>query len=153
MIGLDLCDPSWREFGASLRKNTLYVKMPLSKARKLIVNMELASFLSGDITEPGPAPSDEMLKFLREQFKAATNQSLFYAVPVADARRDVEALTLIEAKDKSEILRQFRSALEAGLNNDPRVDWIARTGGPKPEDSKGSEDPTVTPPDEDLFTT
>ncbi len=134
MIGLDLCDPSWREFGASLRKNSLYVKMPLSKARRLLVNMDVASFLSGDVTEPGPG--DEMLRFLREQFKATTNQSLFYAVPVAEARRDIEALIIIEAKDRSGILRQFRSALEAGLNNDPRVDWIARMGGPKPDDPK-----------------
>lgn len=129
----DLCDPYWQFFGASLREDILYVKMPLSRAQRLLASIDLASFLTGDITEASPV--DGLLAFLREQLRAATNQSLFYRIPVEEARQDIVDLTALEPKDQSGIIEKFRVCLERGLRNDPRVDWISRMGGPKPDGS------------------
>ena len=144
----DLCDPDWQRFCASLREGTIYVKMPLVKARSVIINVELAGFLTGDLSDPNPA--EELRKFLENQLREATNHCLFYAVPVAEARQDIESLILIESQDKTGILHRFRLVLESGLSNDPEVDWISRMGGPKP----GTLTPPVTkcpaPQDPDL---
>lgn len=149
-MSLTPCDPFWQCFGASLRKDILYVKMPLSRAQRLLDSMELASFLTGDVTEVKPV--DELLAFLREQFQAATNQSLFYRIPAEEARKDIANLITLEPRDRSGIIQKFRFSLEKGLRDDPKVDWITRMGGPKP-DSRLTSSGTLAPLflDDDLF--
>ena len=95
-----------------------------------------ARALTRRVKFPGRAlPVDGLLTFLREQLRAATNQSLFYRIPVEEARQDIVDLTALEPKDRSEIIEKFRVCLERGLRNEPRVDWISRMGGPKPDSS------------------
>ena len=41
--GFKRLDPHWKQFSASLRKDQLYIKMPLSKARALIAVWDILS--------------------------------------------------------------------------------------------------------------
>ncbi len=121
-------DPNWSHFAASLRKDTLYVKMPLSKAKKVILAIEaIIVRLGSGPTVDGLKP---LSKFLLREVRRATNPSLFYAVSVEEARMDLRALRKALVEDPDGVLEKFYSALLSGLRNDPRVDWIARVGGP-----------------------
>ncbi len=149
-MSTDLCDPGWQEFGASLRKDQLYVKMPLKKAGVLLDAIDIAGFMTGDLDDPSPA--EGLLAFLRAEMNRATNQSLFYVVSVDEVKKDIEQLSLIEPKDRIGLIQRFRVTLEAGLRNDPKVDWITRVGGPKPDPSPDSSEPVKAKPRfRDLF--
>ncbi len=76
-----------------------------------------------------------LYKFLLREVRRATNQSLFYAAPIEEIRTDIMALRIAVAEDRYGVLAQFHDALLRGLRNDPRVDWIARVGGPNPNSS------------------
>ena len=150
-MSINLRDPEWQEFGASLRASKrnappdlLYVKASLTRIQALIISMDTASFMTGDIDDPSPAV--ELLTFLRGELRRATNQSLFYVITVKKARKDIESLTLIEPGDRVGFIKQFRETLEAGLRNDPQVDWIARVGGPKPDPSPDDPKPAKPRP-------
>ncbi len=140
----DLCDPRWQEFGASLRGDQLYVKMPLKKAGVLLIAIDIAGFMTGNIDDP--SPTEELLVFLRGEIRRATNQSLFYVIPIDQAKKDVEQLILIEPQARISIIKKFRNTLEAGLRNDPQVDWITRVGGPKPKSSTDDPKPIEAKP-------
>jgi hypothetical protein len=114
-----------------LREGSLYIKISLSKAEALVRALEVAGALTGGLDAPNPAR--ELLIFLRTELYRATNQSLFVAVSSAEAEEDIKNLRLVEAQDDTELVRKFRECLEAGLRNDPQVDWISRVGGPKPD--------------------
>jgi hypothetical protein len=141
-VANSIYDPERGNFSASLRKGSLYVKMPLKKALGLVQALELAGFLTGDVEDPNPAA--EFQDFLAGEYRRATNQSLFYAVDVEGARKDIESLMLVEPQDESGLIRTFCDCLEAGLRNDPGVDWIGRVGGPKPD--AAPEDPRRAEP-------
>lgn len=123
-------DPRWAEIGASLRKNQLYVKMPLSKARAIMTSLtEIVTRNKLPLLTP-PHPLVDFYKFFWKEFHRVTNPSLFYAVSVEEAKTDIEILRAVEREDKYGIVAPFRKALEAGLDNSPQVDWIRRVGGP-----------------------
>ncbi len=143
-MSTDLCDPGWQEFGASLRKDQLYVKMPLKKAQALIIAVDMAGFMTGDLEDVSPA--EGLLSFLRGELRRATNQSIFYVIPVTEVKKDIEQLILIEPKDRIGLIQRFRVTLEAGLRNDPQVDWITRVGGPKSDPSPDSPEPVKAKP-------
>lgn len=122
-------DPRWRDFGASLRKDQLYVKMPLHKARALLSALtKIISARGLPVLEPHPLV--DFYKFFWKEFHRITNPSLFYAVSAKEAKADVEVLREVENEDQFGIIRPFRQTLEAGLDNSPQVDWIRRVGGP-----------------------
>lgn len=123
-------DPKWLELSASLRQGSLYVKMPMLRAHELLMCLNMASLLR---TDAGISPVAELTEFLHSEYQRATNPSLFYAANADDVRKDIEALRAVEPRDRTEPLQQFRETLEAGLRNDPQVDWIRRVGGPEPD--------------------
>lgn len=117
-----LCDPKWKEFSASLRNDTLFVKMSMEKARRLVQTLTYSIFQ--------PSPTDPLLIFLREQLSIATNHSMFYSLSVEDAQKDIESLRTVEGEDCNGIIKQFRVCLADGLRDASQVDWIARMKGP-----------------------
>lgn len=128
------CDPRWREFSASLRKGQLYVKMPTGSGTALVTTLEIAGVVSkSDAVDP-------LISFLRSEIQRHTNPSLYLAFSIAQAEQDVKAVRVVEdCLADSRFLVRFREALEAGLRNDPSVDWITRVGGPRPDEPQGSE--------------
>ncbi len=133
------CDPHWTQFSASLRQGQLYVKMPVSSGTALVTHLEIASVVSeSDVVQP-------LINFLRGELDRRTNPSLYYAVSVTEAEQDIEAVRAVEASlSEPRFVTAFRKSLEAGLRNDPSVDWITRVGGPMSDELQGS---TIDPDD------
>lgn len=129
-----LVDPRWTSVSASLREGQLYVKMPVPSGIALVTNLEIATVVSkSEVVQP-------FIDFLRAEIERHTNPSLYFAVPVAEAEQDIEAIRAVESSlSDPRFVKNFRKALEAGLRNDPSVDWIARVGGPKSGALQGSE--------------
>ncbi len=130
----DPCDPRWREFSASLRQGQLYVKMPVGSGTALVDTLEIARVISkSDAVQP-------LIDFLRKEIERHTNPSLYFALSTTQAEQDAEAVRAVEdSLSDPRFLARFRKALEAGLHNDPSVDWISRVGGPRPEEPQGLE--------------
>lgn len=128
-------DPRWREMSASLRKGQLFVKMPVSQAYllSLALNHALEDCLTKEAEE---YLRKDLLEFLIREIEGARSlqhQSIFYQVPSETALKDANLLRdELEAHDHSGIIERFRTTLESGLEDDPRVDWIRRVGGPGP---------------------
>lgn len=131
-------DPRWTEMSASLRKGTVYVKMPLKSARILVILLEK---VCSDEPDTQTSMKIEVLReFLKGELEASADyatlvpqHSLFYALPVTEAAADAATLQVVEEKDVSGIVRMFRQALSRGSEGDADVDWLIRVGGPKPD--------------------
>lgn len=125
-------DPQWREFAASRRDEDVFVKMPRSKARGLLL-------LWAALKEKHPELKDreglcDLFGFLTSEEQAAGEAgfpSVFYQQSLSQCQKDVENLQILEDKDSTGLIKALRSALLKGTKNDPEVDWIARVGGPK----------------------
>ena len=103
-------DSRWTEISASLRGETLYVKMPRPKADLLIWALLAAH-------------QDLFLKEVSESEKA-----LVFSGSTDDWNGDL--LTLKSLETSSDVVTELIQAVEAGLRNEAQVDWIARIGGP-----------------------
>lgn len=143
-------DPRYQEFAASYRDGKIFVKMPRSKARAIMLVWGVLQARHGS---DGPGTLPTLVEVLQDEESAAAEfglKSVFYSLTPEDCRLDIESLQRFEEKDETGVLRLFRGTLERGLDNDPRVDWITRTGGPKPKNSLGLERED-NPADQDLF--
>jgi hypothetical protein len=133
-------DPKWQEFSASKRGRAVFVKMTTLKARVICVAWDLISRRLEEI-DKGSLPS--LFKDIGREVEASMEHNtafVVYSIPVANCRRDVESLQRFTGQAQSkieEMLVLFCEALEAGLKGDPRVDWIARCGGPTPDRREG----------------
>jgi len=107
-------DPRWTEASASLRKGTLYVKLP--RAKVILLIEELTS-----------QEQDLLQKEILESQKAF----VFYG-PTDDWNED---LVTLKGMNPSGITTELVLAIEAGLRNEDQVDWISRIGGPPRETS------------------
>lgn len=130
-------DPRWKETSASLREGVLFVKMPVSQAFMLIL------VLQSLLKQYDPNLAGKGNRYLKEDFldflikevegaRALGHYSVFYQVPEEAARKDSALLLSLAGTDTFGILSHFQQVLEAGLREDPEVDWIARVGGPSP---------------------
>lgn len=131
-------DPRWTEMSASLRKGTVYVKLPLNSARIVVILLER---VCSDEPDTQTSMKIQTLRdFLKDELEAAAaystlvpQRSLFYALPVTEAAADAAVIQVVEEKDASGVLRTFRQTLSRGAEGDTNVDWIIRVGGPKPD--------------------
>jgi len=129
-------DPRWTEMSASLRRRSLFLKMPLRTASTIIKILE-------NILEKPENPTQESLKsgllaMLREEASGAIEYhlwSIFCRIPAREAAKTADALLEIEPLDSTKSLTELRQTLNLGLLNDPKVDWIIRVGGPPPDGS------------------
>lgn len=132
--GFDKLDPKWQMISASLRKGQLYVKMPLAKARALLMVWSITSSTTKLTHEQNLVDNlNTVFKLLEEEAVGSQTYgiaSVFYMVSTDQCETDIKALTSFVEEDASGVLRSFKEALEAGLRSDPEADWIARVGGP-----------------------
>jgi hypothetical protein len=105
-------DPYWEEIAASLRKESLYVKM---SRQKVLILIKALRAEDQDLYRKGIEESD---------------RSFVFSGPPVDWVEDLEVLQTLEP---SGILAELIAAILAGLRNDSMVDWITRAGGPPPE--------------------
>lgn len=134
MVPDPLTDPLWKQFSASLREGQLYVKMPIGSGTCLVTSLEIASVVSkSEVALP-------LIKFLQDELERHTNPSLYFALTVSQAEKDIEVVREVEGSlSDPRYVARFREVLEAGLRNDLSVDWIARVGGPKSSAPQGSD--------------
>ena len=111
-------DSKWRECSASLRKGTLYVKMPRVKAIILVRML-------------GVEKQDLLRKRILESGKA-----FVFCGSTDDWNKDL--LTLKSLRN-SAVVSELVLAIKAGLRNEVWVDWISRVNGPPREDSDALE--------------
>lgn len=131
-LGFRKLDPNWQQIAASLRKEQLYVKMPIAKARAVCMVWQIVSQTITGSPEH-IARLNEAFNLLEEETVGSQTygiKSVFYMVSVDQCERDIEALASFVEEDASGVLRSLKEALEAGLRSNPEVDWIARVGGP-----------------------
>ena len=107
-------DSRWTECSASLRKGTLYVKMPRAK---VILLIEILSAENQDL--------------LQKEILESKKAFVFYG-STDDWNED---LVTLKGLAPSGITTELVLAIEAGLRNEPNVDWVSRIGGPPREDS------------------
>lgn len=146
-------DPRWQEFAASLRDGQLFIKMPASKARALLLVWEILSQRVKATSETKSAVA-ALLQLLHEELTGTLEygiKSVFYAVPTALCQKDIEVLRHYEGEDATGVFAAFRETLERGLRNEPAVDWIERVGGPKREALAGLEREDSEPVDLSVF--
>lgn len=144
-------DPRWTEISASLRRRSLFLKMPLRTASTIIKILE-------NILEKPENPTQESLKsgllaMLQEEAAGAREYalwSIFCRIPAREAARMADLLLEIEPLDSTKLLSELRQTLNLGLLNDPKVDWISRVGGPPPEGSIHGLVPNPDPIEIDL---
>lgn len=134
--GFQCLDPKWQEFAASLRKGQVYVKMPIGRARALMMVWHIISS-STKLTQDQKLVDRINTAFKLIEDEAVGSQtygikSVFYMVPMDQCRKDIEALSIFAEKDLTGVFRSFKESLEKGLQSDPEVDWISRVGGPQP---------------------
>jgi hypothetical protein len=132
-IGFEKLDPRWQMISASLRKGQLYVKMPIAKARALLIVWHVVSQKAA-----GPADHSKrinaLIKLIEDEAVGSQTYgiaSVFYMASDAECQEDIDALTSFVAEDATGVLQSFKDALEKGMQSDPEVDWIARVGGPQ----------------------
>ena len=129
-------DPRWTEMSASLRRRSLFLKMPLRTASTIIKILEA-------LLEKPKTPTEESLKsgllaMLQEEVDGAREYhlwSIFCSIPAREAAQVADSLLEIEPLDSTKLLSELRQTLNSGLLNDPKVDWISRVGGPPPDGS------------------
>lgn len=151
--GFEKLDPRWQMISASLRKGQLYVKMPIAKARALMMVWQIISSAT-KLTHDQKLVDRVNTAFKLIEDEAVGSQtygiaSVFYMVSDAECQEDIDALMSFVAEDKTGILQSFKEALEAGLRSDPEVDWIARVGGPVAHPFEALQRDSV--PVDDLF--
>lgn len=110
-------DSRGTEISASLRKGTLYVKMPREKAVSLILALD---------AEQKDLISKEILE---------SEKAFVFSGPTDDWNEDLTTLknmgtTIVSAS----VVEEFILAVEAGLRNEAQVDWISRVKGPRREE-------------------
>jgi hypothetical protein len=120
-------DPNWSEVSASLRKGKLYVKMPRVKVLLLVAELTKQS-------------QDIGVKDVHESTRS------FVFVDSPDGWN--QDLVVLRGMEPTATLQEVVLAVEAGLRNEDRVDWISRIGGPPREDIDALESLV---PEEDLF--
>ena len=103
-------DSRWTEISASLRDETLYVKIPREK-----VNLLIWALLA--------AHQDLFLKEVLESEK-----TFVFSGSPGDWNGDL--LTLKSLKTSDDVVTELIQAVKAGLRNEAQVDWITRIGGP-----------------------
>jgi len=145
-----LCDPRWRKISASLRKDpdgkpSIYLKLPSSKLWEII--LEITHY-----TQSLPSQGEDLhlvalKKFFSQEYKASLAPSIFLRIPVEEIKRDILSLKVVADSSKDTSAEVFIAAVEAGLRNDPDVDWIVRCGGPS---DSVSNDVDSTPQVEDV---
>lgn len=131
--GFDKLDPHWQKFAASLRKDQIYVKMPVGKARAICIVWPVISahVHERDIREIWTL--DALVKLLTDEASGSQEygiKSVFYSLTVESCQKDIDALRVFVEKDATGVFRAFMDALEGGLRSDPAFDWITRVGGP-----------------------
>lgn len=137
-----LCDSRWRIISASLRENpegvlSLYLKLPATKLMEIILEITFytRTFLplqDGDLKHQAAHLEnlEALLKFFRQEHKASTAPSIFLRIPIDEVEKDILSLKVVAEIDRNTSTADFVAAAEAGLRNDPNVDWVARCGGP-----------------------
>ncbi len=140
MISKHLSDPQWQEYSASLRKGSLYVKLPRTQARMLSGALErvLQALERKDCINLSESKTylTRYAKFLKDEIDKAlvvSQPMVIYAATLDYATDDAKHLRLVEHLDLTATLVPFQRCLEAGLRGDPEVDWVTRVGGPKPD--------------------
>ena len=132
-----LCDSRWRIISASLRESpegvlSIYLKLPATKL--MDITMGIAFTLNPSDTAALPTAVVEylqgLLEFLKKELSASRAPSIFLCIPVEEIERDLISLEVIAGPSEANPVREFITAVEAGLRNDPNVDWVARCGGP-----------------------
>jgi len=120
---LDRQDSRWTEISASLRKGKLYVKMPRVKVILLIeaLDAEEQDLLRKEILE-----SDKAFVFYGSTDDWNEDLITLKTVGSSNFIKETPSLTMV--------IQELILAVEAGLRNEDRVDWVSRTGGPPKED-------------------
>jgi len=115
-------DSRWTEISASLRKGTLYVKMPREKVIFLIevLTHEKQDLITKEILDSRKAfvffgPTDDW------------NEDLITLKALGSSSFVKETPSLIGT------VQELVLAIEAGLRNEDLFDWISRVGGPPRE--------------------
>lgn len=147
------CDPLWKRISASLRRDpngvpSLYLKLPATTLWQIIlgINHVLAGAGIGDGARD--VVLEELYSFLYQEHARSAAPLIFLRIPVVDVEKDIESLKTVQEWDKSGYIRAYLEALQAGLRNDPEVDWISRCGGPACDVSL---DPTPHDGDEEIL--
>lgn len=144
-------DPRWTEISASLRRRFLYVKMPLRTATTIVKILE--ELLKEPTTPAQESLRQGLLSVLQDEVSGAQEYhlwSIFCKIPAQEAARIADELVEVENLDSTKLLAALRRVLNAGLVNDPKVDWIIRVGGPPPDGSIHGLSPTPDPIEIDL---
>ena len=132
-IGFKNLDPYWTQFAASLREGQVYIKMPVAKARALVLVWHI---LSQKVMHTESVLNDmtDLIKLITEEAVASQSygiKSVFYMVPMGQCGKDIEVIGYFVEEDKTGVFRKFKESLEKGLQSDPEVDWIARVREPQ----------------------
>ncbi len=131
---LTLCDSQWKLISASLRESpegvlSIYLKLPADKLWEIV--LEIIYY-----TQALPAQSKvqehltALTNFFKREYKASSEPSIFLRIPVEEIKKDILSLKPVADYSKGTSVEDFIAAVEAGLRNDPKVDWITRCGGP-----------------------
>jgi hypothetical protein len=127
------------EASASLRKGTLYVKMP---REKVILLIEALTSVKQDL--------------IRKEILESRKAFVFYG-STDDWNEDLVTLEALgdlgiirETPSLSIVVKEFITAVKAGLRNEAEVDWILRIGGPPRETRDVLESLSEGP--EEIFT-
>ena len=112
-------DPLWKEISASLRAGYLYVKMPRTTARRIAFILQLEC-------KQGTKDSSAVAKFLTDLVTQGIDFSIYFSLTIPAAGKEMETLAIFE----DALVKNYVRVLQAGLDNDPAVDWITRVGGP-----------------------
>lgn len=132
-------DPKYHEFSASLRDDKIFVKMPLSKAQRLVDIWE--NFQSREVKKG--CSLEGMILLIKDELEACKlygSLSLFYQVPTQECLEDIENLKSLETEDSQNLLQDLRKTLELGVKDSSEVDWIARVGGPGKKNLDNTEE-------------
>lgn len=129
-----LCDSRWKKISASLRKDpdgkpSIYLKLPSSKLWEIILEI---TYYSQSLPSQGKVQEHltALLDFFRQEYKVSSSPSIFLRIPVEEIKKDILSLKVVADFSEHSSVEDFIAAVEAGLRNDPDVDWIARCGGP-----------------------
>ena len=147
-----LCDARWKKISASLRndpdgKPSIYLKLPSSKLWEIVLEM---TYYDHSLSYQGEdqAHLAALQDFFRQEYKASMAPSIFLRIPVEEIKKDILSLKAVaDFSSRSTSVEDFIAAVEAGLRNDPDVDWIARCGGPADSVSNNADS---TPQVEDV---
>lgn len=129
-----LCDSQWKSISASLRESpegvlSIYLKLPADKLWEIVLEITYytqALPSQGEVQEHLTA----LMNFFKKEYKASLDPSIFLRIPVEEVKKDILSLEAVIDSSKSTSGKDFIAAVEAGLRNDPKVDWITRCGGP-----------------------